>query len=67
MEKILLFEEGQPVERGEEDDDEKDVGQVSAGVHQQLGQRERVDGEFAGTPGPGPGLIDLNYLLSKCF
>jgi hypothetical protein len=56
MEKILLLEESQPVERSEEDDHEEDVGQVSARVHQQLGQRERIDGELAGSPGPGPGI-----------
>jgi len=65
MEKILLFEECQPVERSEEDDNEKDVGQVPAGVHQQLTQSERVDGELAGTPGPGPGLNNLIVFSPK--
>ena len=56
VEKVLLLEEGEPVERREEDDDEEDVRQVAADVQQKLGQGQRVDGQLARPPGPGPGL-----------
>ena len=53
--KALLLEEDEPVEAGEEDDAEEDIGKVSGSCHHHLGQRTEVNGNFASPSRPRPG------------